>query len=315
MMSAECQTTLIPDAAFEQALIDLELDDELDGSVLTENISGLMFLDVFNKNIQDMTGIEDFEALVNFECSSNDLDTLDVSFNQNLLFLTCANNNLTSLIMPEASPVFRELFANDNNLTHLEITNYAGVAWISATNNQLTSVDLSGSNVEFVTSFENNLLSEINLEGAVIEYLVLSNNNFSSLDLSEHPELETFFALDNPNLECIKVSQEQLDNIPGSWNIDATTDYAIDCLALSIDPVSHEPKIALFPNPVKSILLLENRENVEVERITVLDILGKTVLIEKNNFEILDFSELENGVLFVQIETENGIVTKRIIKE
>ena len=58
------QTTLIPDPNFEQALIDLGLDTApINGSVPTANISGVTDLDVSNKNISDLTGIEDFTAL------------------------------------------------------------------------------------------------------------------------------------------------------------------------------------------------------------------------------------------------------------
>jgi len=56
------QTTSIPDANFEQALIDLGLDNTIDGSVLTSNISSVTDLGVSNKNIFDLTGIEGFTA-------------------------------------------------------------------------------------------------------------------------------------------------------------------------------------------------------------------------------------------------------------
>ena len=48
------QTTSIPDANFEQALIDLGYDDKLDGGVLTANVSGVTSLDVSSKSISDL---------------------------------------------------------------------------------------------------------------------------------------------------------------------------------------------------------------------------------------------------------------------
>jgi len=41
--SANAQTTIVPDANFEQALIDLGYDDIIDGGVLTSNINGATF--------------------------------------------------------------------------------------------------------------------------------------------------------------------------------------------------------------------------------------------------------------------------------
>ena len=313
--SAECQTTLISDAAFEQVLIDLNIDDQLDGSVLTANIVGVAAMDISNKNIQDLTGIQDFAALYNFDCTSNELISLDVSSNLNLVFFSCSNNNLTSLTMPEASSVFRELDFSNNSLTHFEMTNYTNVAWIAGLNNQLTSVDLSGSTIEFVISFENNELTDINLDGAEIRSLRVSDNNLSILDLSEQLDLHAFSANNNPNLECINVSQAQLDDIPVNWMVDSTTGYALDCLTVSTSTISDEPQWLLYPNPLRNNLFIADNENIEIERITVNDILGKMVLVEKNNFERLNVSGLESGVLFITIETENEIITKKIIKE
>jgi hypothetical protein len=313
--SAECQTTLISDAAFEQVLIDLNIDDQLDGSVLTANIVGVAAMDISNKNIQDLTGIQDFAALYNFDCTSNELISLDVSSNLNLVFFSCSNNNLTSLTMPEASSVFRELDFSNNSLTHFEMTNYTNVAWIAGLNNQLTSVDLSGSTIEFVISFENNELTDINLDGAEIRSLRVSNNNLSALDLSEQLDLHAFSANDNPNLECINVSQVQLDDIPNNWNVDVTTSYAIDCLTVSTSTISDETKWLVYPNPLRNNLFIADNKNIEIERVTVKDMLGKMVLVEKNNFESLNVSGLKSGVLFITIETENEIITKKIIKE
>ena len=54
------QKTYVPDDNFEQALIDLGYDDALDDSVLTANISDVTNLNVNNKNITSLTGIEGF---------------------------------------------------------------------------------------------------------------------------------------------------------------------------------------------------------------------------------------------------------------
>ena len=75
------QNTNVPDAKFEQALIDLGFDDTLDGYVLTANISGVIKLDVGDKSISDLTGIEAFVALEELRLWDNSLTSLDVSKN------------------------------------------------------------------------------------------------------------------------------------------------------------------------------------------------------------------------------------------
>ena len=82
------QNTYVPDDNFEQALINLGYDTGvLDDYVPTVNISGITSLDVHSKNISDLTGIEDFDALTELYCYTNQLTNLDVSAKINLIKL------------------------------------------------------------------------------------------------------------------------------------------------------------------------------------------------------------------------------------
>lgn len=70
------QTTYVPDDNFEQALIDLGLDDVLDDYVLISNISGVIYFDIRNKNISDLTGLEDFKSLTLLWLDGNAVDSI-----------------------------------------------------------------------------------------------------------------------------------------------------------------------------------------------------------------------------------------------
>ena len=95
LYSSYSQTTTISDSNFEQALIDLGIDtDGLNGSVTTADISSITYLNVSSKNISNLKGIEDFINLNYLVCSSNQLTSLDLSQNTNLIELTCNNNQL-----------------------------------------------------------------------------------------------------------------------------------------------------------------------------------------------------------------------------
>ena len=79
------QFTAIPDANFEQALIDLGHDTGApDGQVVTDSISGVTSLDVNADSISDLTGIEDFAALTELICFGNQLTSLDVTQKKSL---------------------------------------------------------------------------------------------------------------------------------------------------------------------------------------------------------------------------------------
>jgi len=133
------QNTYVPDNNFEQALIDLGYDDTLDDYVLTANISGVTSLDVSEKEISDLTGIEDFSALTHLDCRTNALTSLDVSSNTALTTLDCSDNELTYLNMRNGiTDALTTFDATDNtSLTCIETLDpgYATANWTYADGN------------------------------------------------------------------------------------------------------------------------------------------------------------------------------------
>lgn len=73
--------------------------------------------------------------------------------------------------------------------------------------------------------------------------------------------------------------------------------------------------VALFPNPAQDLLLLDNSNNIEITSIRVYDVLGRLVLTKNGDVSQLNVSHLNSGVLFIEIETDQGVLTKKIIKE
>jgi Leucine-rich repeat (LRR) protein len=94
---SESCTTYVPDTNFEQALIDLGYDTVLDEQVETANIYLVTSLDVSNKGISDLTGIEGFVSLANLNCSANNLKILNLNNNTVLGSLNASNNELQFL--------------------------------------------------------------------------------------------------------------------------------------------------------------------------------------------------------------------------
>ena len=115
-LSGFSQTTLLPDPNFEQALIDLGYDSPpINGSVPTANISGVETLEVSDKSITDLTGIEDFNSLIELYCYDNPLTSLDVTNNTALRNLYCYNNQLTSLDVRNGYNTFVSYFVSHGN--------------------------------------------------------------------------------------------------------------------------------------------------------------------------------------------------------
>ncbi len=72
--------------------------------------------------IEDFTGIEYFTELVTFNCSNNDLTTLDLTANTKLETLICNNNHLTSLTIGNCNSL-RTLYIYNNQLDDMDMKN------------------------------------------------------------------------------------------------------------------------------------------------------------------------------------------------
>jgi len=228
------QLTYVPDANFEQALINLGYDTgSPNGSVPTANINTIDTLYVYGQNITNLTGIEDFTALTDLGCNYNQLSSLDVSSNTALDILNCGRNQLATLVVNNN---LRLLYCNDNLLTTLDVSQCLYLEQLRAPNNKLISLDLS---------------PNINLG----DELYLSNNELTSLNIKNgrnHMIVSNQFStFDNPYLTCIEVDDPNYSN--ANWtvangNIDAQHYFALSCVS-SVDE---------FENTEKELLKITN---------------------------------------------------------
>ena len=91
------QRTYVPDDGFEQALIDLGLDDIMDDYVKTIDIINILSLDISGKNISDLTGLEDFKGLLTINANNNNISQLDISEWGVFFFFDIRYNQLTCI--------------------------------------------------------------------------------------------------------------------------------------------------------------------------------------------------------------------------
>ena len=69
----------------------------------------------------------------------------------------------------------------------------------------------------------------------------------------------------------------------------------------------------VYPNPVDDKLYIETE--VEIEEIIVYDVYGRQQLAVSGQQSVVDVANLNSGVYFVKVVTENGETVKRIIKQ
>lgn len=170
--------TLIPDPYFEQALIDLGIDtDGKNGKVITDSINTITSLDVNRTGITDLTGIQDFTMLQSLSVYNNNLISLDVSKNLNLITLECMSTALTALDVSK-NIALENLYCYSNELTTLDVSKNINLKVLDCHFNNLTTLNLkNGFNTNFTTL---DLSSRVNLSCILVDDEIYSNANWAN---------------------------------------------------------------------------------------------------------------------------------------
>ena len=192
------QYTAIPDKNFEQALIDLGYDDLIDGYVLKSGVKNCKELDVSQKLISDLTGIESFINLKVLNCSSNQLTTLDVSNNTALTYLNCSYNlafkgfdsyYITTLDVSNNTSL-TYLRCDGNKLSALDVSNNTALEELICSANQLTTLDVSNNTALTGLACNINKLTTLDVSNNIfLKILVCSSNQLTTLDVSNNTVL------------------------------------------------------------------------------------------------------------------------------
>ena len=286
--SAFSQTTAIPDDNFEQALIDLGIDSNgKNGNILNSDAVAVDTLQIPTKNIANLSGIEAFTSLTSLNCWGNQLTSLDISTNTALTSLNCNNNKLASLDV-SSNTVLTDLSCFKNNLTNLDVSKNTTLTELSCGSNQLTSLDVS----------VNKKLTRLLCTNSQLTSLNVKNENNASLFIN---------VFGNPNLNCIQV--DDASNIPSNWFKDATAVYSEDCSALSNKDFKLA-EVSILPNPTSGVLNITSVEKADYRLFNIKgQILKKGVLENK-----IDISSLSKGIYLLNLKTNKGSFTKKVVR-
>lgn len=74
-----------------------------------------------------------------------------------------------------------------------------------------------------------------------------------------------------------------------------------------------EQNILLYPNPTNGLLNIESDYNIEL--IKIYNAIGQLIILSENPQNTIDLSSFENGIYFIEIKTESGTKTQKIIKQ
>ena len=258
-------------------------------NLLKTEVESLTVLNVAEKNIKSLAGIEYFISLNVFECNNNDLTALDVSNNPALIWLNCGYNNLTGLDVSN-NPALEGLECENNNLTALDISSNPELVFLDCGHNNLTALNLSNNTKLASLYCLYNKLTALELpNSAELTQVDCQCNNLTALDISNNPaltglycELNNLSALDvsnNPALTRIDCNSNNLSALDVSNN-SALTDLNCDDNNLTALDVSNNPALTWIDCSNNNLSALDVSNN---PALTVLN-------CGSNNLSALDVS-------------------------
>ncbi|MFL9845564.1 T9SS type A sorting domain-containing protein [Flavobacterium rhizosphaerae] len=278
--SAISQVTIIPDVAFEGALINfgIDSDGEINGQVLTSDIEGVTELDLYSYyNIESLSGIQGFVNLESLIVHHTEITDLDISQNLQLKILNCGSTWLTELDL-------------SHNILLEEL--YLGNEFDVAPLIELEEIDLSNNpNIHIIQAYNNYALNVINLKNGNNANTMIINVSFESPEL---PSPDYVF-----NTVCVKVDDEeaaQNNEYPYSeWNVDdfyVEVSFSENC-TLGM-PQLKEQTVTIYPNPANDRVYFNVPDGLTIDAVQLFDVMGRQVK-EFAAADVVSVSGLEAG--------------------
>lgn len=192
----------IPDAKFRAYLKETfpkafpDGGDKIDPGYST--LAKIKILDVSDKEIKSLVGIQYFAGLEELNCSGNQLVTLDLAENTALTRLNCSENHSLKELNIKSNQKLLYIYCDENKLTTLDLSYNKALKHLVCSNNQLKKLDLKNNTALAQLTCPANQLKELNLtQSKQLDRLNCWGNQLKNLDLSQNTQLSTLWSWDN----------------------------------------------------------------------------------------------------------------------
>ena len=321
-----------PDANFRAYVAD-SLDIFSDGVITDYELTLIHIIDVNDRNISSLKGIENFPNLLGLSCNNNSISELDLTSNTSIMGVFCSNNNITTLnLSNQHNLIAVQCFSNKmtslnldgceklvsldcslNSLTHLNVKSSTALGTLDCRGNDIEELDLSGlASLKYLDCAANYWVAEgmtltggiasLNLSGCTaLEEINCNSNAITTLDVSGFTRLKTLDCGSN-TLETLNASGcSALTNLTCSDN--ALVNLNLDgCIALGEIDCNTNQLTSLDVSGLSSLTSLRCSRNrlVSLELNTAL----KTIWCSDNNLSDIDITQ-NKDLLLIQCDGNN----------
>ena len=272
-VNVNAQIVNIPDANFKAALVaNTLINTNQDGEIqVSEATAYTGLIDVNNRIIHDLTGIEAFTNITGLNCSYNfltnlnlyqntALTSLDCSFNNslhyfdlilntNLVSLNCGYDSLYSLDVTH-NPSLTDLECGNNLISSIDLSFNAALNSLGCGHNSLSILDVTNNNVLDHLSCFNNYLAALDVTfNYSLTYLYCDDNPLHTLDVTQNNNLKT--------LVCVNTSLSSLD-VTNNLVLTALVDSVNFITSLDVSQNTALTDLICDNNPLSSLDLSQN---------------------------------------------------------
>ena len=240
-----------PDEHFRQHVKN-NFDKDGNNWLSKEEIDKVTSVDVANKLINDLTGIQYFTNTTYINCYNNGLTKIDVSKNTKLEDLRCHSCRITTLDITN-NPELKTLICSNNSISSLDLTK----------NPDLSTLDFSDNNLSTINVTKNIKLTE----------LKCSRNKLRTLNIGNNTALETVLCNGN------KITTLNLTNTTSLTKLDASGN---NLTGIDVSKNTKLKELSLS-NDKGTINTLDLSNNLELEKIRTSNVSTITKVILPNN--------------------------------
>lgn len=289
-------------------------------STVVSNCSNLWELNCSNNNLTSIN-IANLPTLFNLNLNNNQLANVNLSNFQNLNYVYFNNNVLTTLTFNNC-PNILIVNCSNNLLTQLNFSNLTLLNSIYCFDNQLNTINISGcTSLKNLFSANNNLVSIDASTCSSLDILDCQNNQLTNINVKNNSNETSYGICGNPNLNnvCIDNNLEEINQMTSQVSICGYPNVLINpnC-TLSVNSVNMTLTFEIFPNPTQDILNINTNSHNSIKSVKIYNTVGQLVFtkisyIEENMVE-LDIASLNPGVYLALIDSEQGVLIEKIIK-
>lgn len=203
-----------PDPAFLRWV--QEKDTDGDGALSQAEREAVTRMDLRKLGIQDLSGLEWFDALEELNCSENDLVRLELPDLPALTSLTCNENPRLETLDLSGAPALEHLYCFRSNLSEWDLHDVPNLSYLAWGGSPLAELDLSG----------NPKLHTLHVLGGDLAQADLSHNTQLDTLLWNHTRIESLDLSNQSELTFLNCTDNQITALDLSGNTNLETVYA-----------------------------------------------------------------------------------------